>query len=229
METPTDMAFLELVNLRLDHLKAYNSERYYSDTVYSAKKWAHLWGALMCGEITTEMIQGYILQVAKEVSNFSANKELRCLKALFNFGLNPVRNWVQKNPSNGVAFLPVEKKIKYVPSQKDVLRVIGMADEDTKDYLWVIALTMGRMSEINRLTWDDVDLKGRSITLYTRKKKGGSLTPRKVAMSDKLYIIFNKRRHAMDKSKPWVFYSKYWEPKGIGYGLRHLIKIVKVS
>ena len=31
---------------------------------------------------------------------------------------------------------------------------------------------MGRVSEINRLTWDDVDLNGRTITLYTRKKQG---------------------------------------------------------
>ena len=36
---PTAMAFLELVNRRLDHVKAYNSERHYSDHVYMAKKW----------------------------------------------------------------------------------------------------------------------------------------------------------------------------------------------
>jgi hypothetical protein len=28
-ETPTDMAFLELVNLRLDYVKAYKSQKYY--------------------------------------------------------------------------------------------------------------------------------------------------------------------------------------------------------
>ena len=51
------------------------------------------------------------------------------------------------------------------------------AEPDTQDYLWVIALTMGRMSEINRLTWQDVNLKERYVVLYTRKKRGGSLTP----------------------------------------------------
>lgn len=32
--TPTDMEFLDLVNRRLDHIKAYNSERHYTDHIY---------------------------------------------------------------------------------------------------------------------------------------------------------------------------------------------------
>ena len=50
--------------------------------------------------------------------------------------------------------------------------MINAADNETQDYLWTIALAMGRISEINRLTWDDVDLRKRHIILYTRKKKG---------------------------------------------------------
>ena len=54
----------------------------------------------------------------------------------------------------------MDKQIKYVPPKEDVLRVILAADPDTQDYLWTIALTMGRMSEINRLTWQEVNLEG---------------------------------------------------------------------
>jgi integrase len=46
--------------------------------------------------------------------------------------------------------------------------------------------TMGRMGEINRLTWEDVDFERRVLVLYTRKKKGGHLTPRKVPMTTRL-------------------------------------------
>lgn len=46
------------------------------------------------------------------------------------------------------------------------------AESDVQDYLWAIALTMGRMSEVNRLTWQDVDLAGHHIILYTRKESG---------------------------------------------------------
>ena len=52
------------------------------------------------------------------------------------------------------------------------MKVISAAKIDDQDYLWTLALTLARMSEINRLKWEDVDLSRRTITLYTRKKKG---------------------------------------------------------
>ena len=47
-QTPTDMAFLELVNRRLDHVKAYKSEKYYTDNLYLANRWMKEWGSLQC-------------------------------------------------------------------------------------------------------------------------------------------------------------------------------------
>src|SRR5512139_4044674 len=41
--TPTVMGFLELVNRRLDHVKAYNSASYYKDHIYMAKRWVKRW------------------------------------------------------------------------------------------------------------------------------------------------------------------------------------------
>ena len=57
--------------------------------------------------------------------------------------------------------------------EDDIDKVIAAADEDTQDYLWAIRDTMARVSEINRLCWDDVDFDARFIVLHTRKKKGG--------------------------------------------------------
>jgi hypothetical protein len=65
--------------------------------------------------------------------------------------MHPNRNWVASNPTRGIPFFPEEKKIKYVPPKEDVLIVFVAVYSDTQDYLWTIALTMGRMSEINRL------------------------------------------------------------------------------
>ena len=107
----------------------------------------------------------------------------------------------------------MEKKIKYTPPIEDVLRVIMVADLNTREYLWTLALTMGRMSEINNLKWDDVDLENRYVVLYTRKKLGGHLTPRKVPMSNRLYDILARRYSERDPSKPWVFWHRYWSQK----------------
>ena len=209
-QTPTDMAFLEFVNLRLDFVKAYESERHYIDHVYLAKKWIAQWGELTCKEISIDMVQNYLLK-QKKISAYTANKDLRCLRALFNFGIK--RGWISFNPTKGISFFPVEKKVKYIPPKEDVLKVILAADPDTQDYLNTIKETMGRMSEINRLTWEDINFKEWFVVLYTRKKKGGHLTPRKVPMTRKLFEVLSHRYEHRDKSKPWVFWYRYWDRK----------------
>lgn len=45
-QIPTDMEFLELVNRRLDHVRAYSSERQYDDHRHMAKRWVQQWGLL---------------------------------------------------------------------------------------------------------------------------------------------------------------------------------------
>ena len=198
-ETSTDMGFLELVNRRLDHVRSYNSARYYSDHRYLAKRWVKCWGTLQCGEITQDMVQEFILERSR-VSPYTANVELRCLRSLFNFGKK--RKWVDGNPTEGIDFLPVEKKVRYVPPPGDIGKVIEVADQDTQDYLWTIRETMARVSEVNRLIWDDVDLQHKYVVLYTRKKKGGHLTPRKIPMTERLFEILSRRFQQRDPSKP---------------------------
>lgn len=124
--------------------------------------------------------------------------------------MHPTRNWIEHNPTRGIDFFPVEKRIKYLPPKEDVLRVILAADSDTQDYLWTISLTMGRMSEINRLRWEEVNFQSRCMILYTRKKKGGHLTPRRVPMSGRLYELLLRRYQHRDKRIPWVFWHRYW-------------------
>lgn len=209
----TDMAFLELVNKRLDYMQAYNSKRHYQDYIYFARRWIKQWGKLDCAQVSLEMIEKFLLKRKRTTSGCTANQELRNLRALFNFGLNPKRKWINNNPTTGIEFFPVEKRIKYVPPKEDVFRVILAADKDTQDYLWTIFHTMGRVSEINRLTWQDINFEERYVILYTRKKKGGHLTPRKVPMTDRLYDVLSHRFKHRNKRKPWVFWHRYWSKK----------------
>jgi integrase len=82
------------------------------------------------------------------------------------------------------------------------------------DGLWhfFVSCSWG-VSEVNRLTWDDVDFGSRTVTLYTRKKKGCHLTPRKVPMSEKLQGVLKRRFAERDPEKPWVFWHTYWSAK----------------
>jgi len=57
------------------------------------------------------------------------------------------------------------------------------------------------------------------VILYTSKKKGGHLTPRKVSMADKLYDLLSRRFENRDKRIPWVFWHRYWDRKKGGWTL----------
>ncbi len=204
---PTDMDFLALINLRLDHVKAYNSERHYQEYTYMARRWVRIWGKSICSEITTRDIENLIIGRSK-VSNYIANKELRYLRATFIYGIR--KGFIAKDPVKGIPFLPVEKTIKYIPPMEDIDKIIEIAPKDTQDYLWAIRETLARVSEINRLTWNDIDLQSRYVTLYTRKKSGGNLTPRRIWMTDKLYTILSERAAARTDKHPWVFWHRYY-------------------
>ena len=210
IKPPTDMGFLELVNKRLDHLRAYNSMAYYDDCRYRCKPWVELWGDLECREITQDMIRSFVLKRSR-VSAFTANRDLVSLRSMFNFGKK--KGWIKVDPTERIERLPVVKKLKYLPPLEDIFKVIAAADAHTQDYLWAIRETMARVSEVNRLTWDDVDLEGRCVTLSTRKKKGGDLTPRRVPMTDHLFKILFRRYAQRNRQIPWVFWHTYRSTK----------------
>ena len=208
--TPIDMGFLELVNRRLDHVKAYNSPEHFRHVLYHAKRWVKEWQGRACSEINSEMIEGYVLARSQTSTN-TANKEIRYLRALFNFGMN--LKIIDENPAEVIKFLPVVKKKKYIPLKEDVYQVISVADPDSQDYLWALVLTGARMNEINFLTWEDVNFENRSVTLWTSKKKHGNREPRDVPMLQKLYEILYYRYQNRDPDKPWVFWHRYWSRK----------------
>ena len=205
-ETPIDMTFLDMVNLRLDHVKAYNSESHYQTYSSVAKRWTNQWKEVHCGQITPQMVQDHLLR-RRKVSGYTANKDLRYLRAALRFGIR--KGFISNDPTKGFGFFPVDKKIKYVPPAIDLDRVIDSADQDTQDYLWPIRETMARVGEINRLKWDDVNLEAGYVVLYTRKKAGGNLTPRKIPMTGMLHEVLSRRYQNRDAKKPWVFWRVY--------------------
>jgi integrase len=207
---PIDMEFLSLMNLRLDHVSAYNSDWHYKTYKHMAKRWAKKWGNLPCSGISRDMVKSHILERSR-VSAFTANKELRYLRANFNFGIK--NGYITNDPTKGITFLPVERKIKYVPPPEDIDKVLKAADSDIQDYLWLIRDTMARVGEVNRLCWDDVNLTGKYIVLYTRKKRHGDLTPRKIAMTKQVVEIMSRRYEQREVGIPWVFWhNSYKDP-----------------
>ena len=112
LEIQTDMAFLDLVNLRLDHVKAYNSKRHYEDLIYRSKRWIKTWGNLSCGEITQSMFISFLMEKRK-VSSYTGNIELRLIRALYNYGIK--RKLINANPTDGIEFCQSKKSSSMFP------------------------------------------------------------------------------------------------------------------
>lgn len=221
--TTTDITFYELLQLRLDYLKAKGPERekYYNDNRYMGKRWVKEWKDLPCTQITAIMIQKFLNKrkdeyikecerLKKEPKSFhyALNTDIRCLKATFNYGIR--MNLLEKNPVNGTPLFPVNKTRRYSPPYEDILKIISITDKDTQDYLNILKDTLARVNEINRLTWDDVDFKERTITLRTRKKKGGIETPRLIPMSKTVRRILKRRHRRSPDDMPFVFFHEYY-------------------
>lgn len=209
-QTPIDMDFLELVNRRLDHVEAYNSESHFKDVKYHSLRWIDQWNGLACSMITTTLINRW-LKERLEISAVVANKELQYLRALFNFGVK--KSFVGHNPTAGIDFFPIVKGKKYIPPKEHVIKVINAGNPEDQQYLWTIVLTAARVSEINKLTWDDINFNKQEVTLWTRKRKGGNKEPREVPMISKLHTILKHRFDHHNPDIPWVFWHSYWSRK----------------
>lgn len=201
------MDFLTLLNLRLDEVKQRLSHEHYMDTVYHARRWAKKWSGLTCSEITIELITE-LRDYRSKISNQTANKELRYLRSLFNWGMR--KGYTHYNPASVVDMMRVDKKEVYVPSQGDIEKVFSVANDEQRDYLWCLRDSLARSREINRLQWEHIDFQKKTITLYTRKKKHGTKTPRTIPMTKKLYEVLRSRLEKRVDEVPWVFWHKYY-------------------
>ncbi|MGD0627631.1 MAG: hypothetical protein ABSB32_23390, partial [Thermodesulfobacteriota bacterium] len=68
------------------------------------------------------------------------------------------------------------------PTEEEVKKVMGIARPNELILLMILIHTLARIGEALKVMWKHVDFEGDNITLFTRKVKGGSLTPRVLPM-----------------------------------------------
>jgi integrase len=70
--------------------------------------------------------------------------------------------------------------------------VLELAECRDRWYLLTLVHTMGRMRQVNRLKWEDVDFERGIVTLYTRKAQNSDLKPVRVPMNDDLRFVLKQ-------------------------------------
>jgi site-specific recombinase XerD len=107
------------------------SHEHYMDTLYHSRRWMKKWSGLSCSEITIELITE-LRDERSQISNETANKELRHLRSLFNWETK--KGYLSENPAPRVDMMRVEKKEVYVPALADIQKILAVATQGQQDY-----------------------------------------------------------------------------------------------
>jgi len=193
---------------RLRNLKERGTKQYFNENKSLIEKLIIAWGNKKT--VTREDVENFLSPYAKK-SHFVANKNLRFIKALFNYGIE--RDMISENPSAKMKYFPIEKKKKYIPSSLDVEKVLKVTTTSQRLYLLAIICTLARVREINKLKWEDVH--ENYLVLRTRKARNSDLTERVIPFNDTLsYVIKTTPKigeyvfcHPVNK-KPYDYRSK---------------------
>lgn len=173
-------------------------------------------------QISKIFILDYLDGVQKKHGSVAANRNLKDLKALYNWAFRA--DLVQGNPCKVIEPYSEEPAVKYIPPPEDIDSVLMAAEPEEMDMLTVLYHTGGRIGEIRRLTWQDLNFEKRSITLWTRKRRGGQLEKDKLSMGDTLLEMLKRRWKHRNKASPYVFCREDGSAHTKDGKLRHLME-----
>ncbi|MGA7721847.1 MAG: site-specific integrase [Ignavibacteriaceae bacterium] len=177
-----NMKLSALINSRLEEVKTKKGESYLRDNKRYLNKLLDYLGDVWVDDITRADINDLINLSAQRLKgkgkkNYTPNAMIRIYKALFNFGIDNF-NLNANNPCKGIKFLSIDKKLKYIPSDREIKALKSKCDVGQILLIDFLMETGARINEALRLSGKDI--LDNSIVLYTRKSKNSNLTPRKI-------------------------------------------------
>jgi integrase len=160
--------------------------------------------------IKRSKIHDYLLSEAKRLSKagkdqFETNAQLRYIRALFNFAIDDLEI-IDQNPTKKIKFYGTTKNLKYIPPERHLQMVCEWSLPHQQELIVFVRESACRISEALRATGADIDTKMNLLTLWTRKKRYGDLTPRRIPLP---WQIAKMKRKG--KLFGWDEYPRYLE------------------
>lgn len=164
---------------------------------------AYMGGDFFLDDLTSAAIDRYMFEQLRERGAKSANRDLLELKAVLNWGIR--KDMALSNPFRRSEPFAEEKFSRYVPPTEDVAKVRSVAQGQERDFVDFLYFTGARLSEACNLRWFDLDFQNRTISLWTRKRRGGGHEDRSMAMVTALMAILDRRAKDPDCHDTHVF------------------------
>lgn len=158
--------------------------------------------------ITKDKVETYHNKQGSENGKAYANLAMRLLRALFNFASGKYedtegRSLIPENPvkrlSQTRAWYRVERRTSYIKPNKLkdwYLAVADLKHETFRDFLLLIVFTGLRKLEAAKLTWDQVDLKNKTLTVIDTKNNN----PHTLPLSNFLQNLLTERKKKMESN-----------------------------
>jgi integrase len=164
------------------------------------------WSDRPLGEISPRQVMERHAQLGKEKGKPTANTAMRILRAIYNFHSaldenlppNPVmrltltRSWYRETRRQTI--VPIPQLSDWYGA------VMALSNDAARDYLRLLLFTGMRRSEAQRLRWENIDFKARTLLVPETKNHEPLLLP----LSDFVLDLLERRR-AKTEDREWVF------------------------
>ena len=210
LESQSDLDHIPMVSLGdwavqyLDYSKQKHSEKTYKE---KQRAFRSLFDVVdhrqFLADLHKRSVLDYLSVQAVTRSGYAANKDRKNFIAAWNWGIHYIPDFAIKNPFKVDRF-PEERTPRYVPSEKEFWSVFERSESEQDRVMLLCFLHLAaRRGEIFMLRTEDVDLLGKRVRLYTRKRKDGSRCFDWVPMSGKLCTALAD--HVRTVAGEWVF------------------------
>lgn len=205
---------ITVIEERLKYLNLHSSKKYYLDTARYLKIFYSHFGECFITDISKLEIQDFIMKFAALLKkngkkNHTINSAIRCYKAFYNFASERYEINLP-NPFIKLKFFPIEKKVKYIPSDQEIEALLSVCNPDQALLVRFVMETGARISEALNFTFGDVY--DNYIVLYTCKSRNSNRTPRKLPLPDCLKDL-NKLKPDEKVFGSWSGRPKFLEKK----------------
>jgi len=225
------ITFADFVPEFLEHVRPALKPRTYQRYGTSLRPLLEFFGNYQLAEISAWLIEKYKIQRRESVTGSTVNRDLACLRRLFNVAVNNGR--LEQNPFNiqNIEFYREPKRsLKFLDEQQATALLAECKTDFLYLFTWLGLNTGLRHNELLALKWQDVDFENSFILLPETKAGNAQTVPMNQATVDILkkakrygdYVISKKngeRFQIMRKS-----FNSAARRAGLGHITPHVLR-----